>query len=228
MDFKHHDVNLPDLKRTNKDGKRLYETPSGELYPSITTVLSRMSREGIKAWRERVGAEEANKISVKASRRGTAVHKLAEEYLKNNPKWASKAMPSNVESFNTIRPILEENIDLVYGLEVFLYSDFLGVAGQCDCVCQWNGRTTIVDFKTARKAKKEEYIQNYFMQGCAYAIMFEERTGIPVPDICIVVAVDDDSPQVFHVKRDDYVKNLQEQIRLYKLEQNLDEVNLEN
>lgn len=224
MTFEHYDLNLPECKRKNIDGMRMYLTETGEAYPSITTVLSRMSRDGIKAWRERVGAETANKISTQASRRGTAVHKLAEEYLSNNPDWSKGAMPNNIETFNSIRSILEENINLVYGLEVNLWSDYLGVAGQCDCVCKWNGRNTIVDFKTARKAKKEEHIQNYFMQGCAYAIMFEERTKIPVPDVAIVIAVDNDDPQVFHVKRDDYVEGLTEQIKLYKMELSMDNV----
>lgn len=222
MVFNHADIELQECVRKNIDGKRMYLTETGEAYPSITTVLSRMSREGIKAWRERVGAEVANKISTQASRRGTAVHKLAEEYLNNNPDWAKKAMPNNIETFNSIRPILEKHIDLVYGLEVNLWSDYLGVAGQCDCVCKWDGKNTIVDFKTARKPKKEEHIQNYFMQGCAYAIMFEERTGIAVPNIGIVIAVDGEDPQVFHVKRNDYVDSLQEQIKLYKLEQNME------
>jgi len=222
--FEHADITLPECNRKNIDGRRMYLTETGEAYPSITTVLSRMSREGIKAWRERVGAETANKISTQASRRGTAVHKLAEDYLSNKDDWASNAMPSNIQTFNTIKSILDESIDLVYGLEVNLWSDYLGVAGQCDCVCKWNGRNTIVDFKTARKAKKETQIQNYFMQGCAYAIMFEERTKIPVPDIAIVIAVDDDLPQVFHVKRDDYVEGLTEQIKLYKMELSMDKV----
>lgn len=224
MIFEHYDLNLPECKRKNINGSRMYLTETGEAYPSITTVLSRMSRDGIKAWRERVGSETANKISTQASRRGTAVHKLAEEYMSNNPNWSKGAMPNNIETFNSIRPILEENINLVYGLEVNLWSDYLGVAGQCDCVCQWDGQNTIVDFKTARKAKKEKHIQNYFMQGCAYAIMFEERTGIAVPNIGIVIAVDNDDPQVFHVKRDDYVEGLTEQIKLYKMELSMDKV----
>ena len=222
--FEHADITLPECNRKNIDGRRMYLTETGEAYPSITTVLSRMSRDGIKAWREKVGAEVANKISTQASRRGTAVHKLAEEYLGNNPHWTKGAMPTNIETFNTIKPILERNINLVYGLEVNLWSDYLGVAGQCDCVCQWQGKNTIVDFKTARKAKKEDYIQNYFMQGCAYAIMFEERTGIAVPYIAIVIAVDGDEPQVFHVKRDDYVEGLTEQIKLYTMELSMDNV----
>ena len=222
--FEHADITLPECNRKNIDGRRMYLTETGEAYPSITTVLSRMSREGIKAWRERVGADTANKISTQASRRGTAVHKLAEDYLNNDPNWMKGAMPNNIETFNTIKPILEQNINLVYGLEVNLWSDYLGVAGQCDCVCQWQGKNTIVDFKTARKAKKEEYIQNYFMQGCAYAIMFEERTKIPVPYIAIVIAVDGDDPQVFHVKRNDYVEGLTEQIKLYNMELSMDKV----
>ena len=222
--FTHHDLDLPECKRKNIDGRRMYLTESGEAYPSITTVLSRMSRDGIKAWRERVGAEVANKISTQASRRGTAVHKLAENYLNNDPLWTKGAMPSNLSTFYSIKPILDKHINLIYGLEVNLWSDYLGVAGQCDCVCQWDGQNTIVDFKTAKKAKKEEHIQNYFMQGCAYAIMFEERTKIPVPNIGIVIAVDDDEPQVFHVKRDDYVEGLTEQIKLYKMELSMDKV----
>ena len=224
--FEHYALDLKECTRKNIDGRRMYVTETGNAYPSITTVLSRMSRDGIKAWRERVGAETANKISTQASRRGTAVHKLAEEYLGNNPQWSKGAMPTNIETFNTIKPILEDNINLVYGLEVNLWSDYLGVAGQCDCVCQWNGNNTIVDFKTARKAKKVEHIKNYFLQGCAYAIMFEERTGIPVPNVAIVIAVDNDSPQMFHVKRNDYVESLQEQIKLYNLENTLENASI--
>ena len=209
--FEHADITLPECNRKNIDGRRMYLTETGEAYPSITTVLSRMSREGIKAWRERVGAETANKISTQASRRGTAVHKLAEDYLNNKKDWASKAMPSNIQTFNTIKPILDESIDLVYGLEVNLWSDYLGVAGQCDCVCKWNGRNTIVDFKTARKAKKETQIQNYFMQGCAYATALFELHKLRAEQIVILMEIQDEgSHEVFIENPADWIEPLKD------------------
>lgn len=215
MIFKHADFEFEELVAETVDGVRKYKTPNGD-YPSVTTVLSYFKRKEIAEWRARVGETEANKISGQASKRGTAVHHLAEDYLSNKPDWAAKAMPANLATFNTIKPILDENINEIFGLEVPLWSDYLRVAGRSDCIGVYNGRKAIIDFKTSRKPKKEEWIQDYFIQGSVYAVMFEERTGIPINDVVIIIAVDDNEPQVFIEKRDNYVHEAIRKIRHYE------------
>jgi ATP-dependent exoDNAse (exonuclease V) beta subunit len=158
MSFTHKDFQLEELNTETIDGKRFYVTPKGKL-PSITTVLSILSRDAIKKWRERVGEEEANKISTKASRRGTNVHAMCEDFL-NNDLDAKKYLPNDRETFNSLKPILEEHIDNVYAQEVPLWSEYLGVAGRVDCIAEWNGRIAVIDFKTSRKPQKERiYLQ---------------------------------------------------------------------
>ena len=184
-----------ELNTINENGKRLYVTPDGEKYPSVTTVLSDYKKDAIIQWRKRVGEQQANKISTQASRRGTKVHKLCEDYL-NNESTFKDYTPDNVEMFKSIQTTLNE-IEVVYAQERTLFSHHLKTAGRVDCVGKFRGKPHIIDFKTSNKPKKWEWIDNYFMQGSAYSVMWEEMTGVPIPYIAIIIAVADDSPQVF-------------------------------
>tara|TARA_Y100000004_G_scaffold4478_2_gene5349 strand:- start:1291 stop:1941 length:651 start_codon:yes stop_codon:yes gene_type:complete len=214
-DFIHENI-LGDIEldTINKNGKRLYVTPDGESYPSVTTVLSDYKKQGIIDWRKRVGEKEANKISTKASRRGTKVHKLCEDYL-NNESTFKDYTPDNVEMFKSIQPTLNE-IEVVYAQERTLFSHHLKTAGRVDCVGKFRGKTHIIDFKTSNKPKKWEWIDNYFMQGSAYSVMWEEMTGVPVPYIAIIIAVADDVPQVFVENRDTWINKFIEIRSNYK------------
>jgi hypothetical protein len=217
--FTHKNFLLEEMETETVDGKRFYKTPNGNL-PSITTVLSILSRDAIKAWRKRVGEEEANKISTKASRRGTSVHKMCEDYL-NNELDIKNFLPNDRETFNSLKPVLDEHLDNIYAQEVPLWSSYLGVAGRVDCIAEWDGKLSVIDFKTSRKLKKKEYISNYFQQCSAYAVMWEERTGIPINKIVVVIAVDGEEPQVFEERRDNYIHTCVETIAQYRREQNV-------
>lgn len=203
-----HGVELPTLTRKTTESGRKYFTPDGNAYPSITTVLSILSKDAIMAWRARVGAEEANKVSRQASTRGTAVHSLAEDYVNNVEDWKGKHMPANVATFNTIKPILDERLNNIWMQEVFLYSDKLKTAGQLDCIGEWDGELAIVDFKTSKRVKKREDITSYFIQMCFYAAAFLERTGIAIKKGVIVMAVDGNEPLIFEMNTHDYLEHL--------------------
>lgn len=203
-----HGVELPTLTRKTTEAGRKYFTPDGNAYPSITTVLSILSKDAIMAWRARVGAEEANKVSRQASTRGTAVHKLAEDYVDNKDDWKGKHMPANIATFNTIKPILDERLNNIWMQEVFLYSDKLKTAGQLDCIGEWDGELAIVDFKTSKRVKKREDITSYFIQMCFYAAAFLERTGIAIKKGVIVMAVDGNEPLIFEMNTYDYLEHL--------------------
>ena len=207
-----------DLKtKTTEEGRR-YITPDGDAYPSVTTVLSDYNKEAILEWRKRVGNEEANKISRLASSRGTRVHSLCENYLKNDlPDMKIKTlMPDVKQMFNSIRPIMDESISVVYALEQALYSNKLQLAGRVDAIAKWDGSTSIIDFKTSSKPKKEEWIQNYFMQCTAYALMAEEVMSCRIDQIVVLIAVNEDEPQVFVKEKDQYVDQLWQYINNYR------------
>ena len=215
--FEHEKVDLgyADLDANTTSNGRLYSTPSGGL-PSITTVLSILSEEHIQRWRARVGEEEANKISHRASTRGTAVHSIIENYINNEENYQEGFMPNVVENFRAVQNVLDTRIGKVYGQEAPLYSDHLGVAGRVDCVAEFDGKLSIIDFKTSRKLKKEEWITNYFIQESAYAIIWEERTGMPITQLVTIISVDDEDPQVFIEHRDNWTSKLIETINEYK------------
>jgi len=219
--FEHVKVDLgyDDLEAVTSETGRLYETPDGVKYPSITTVLSILSEDGIRKWKERVGEEEAAKISYRASTRGTAVHEIIEKYIDNIENFKDGYTPNIIASFLAVKPILDTRIRRVFAQEAPLYSKHLGVAGRVDCVAEFDGVLSIIDFKTSRKLKKKEYITNYFMQESAYAIMWEERTGMPITQLVTIIAVDDEEPQVFVEHRDNWDKKLVETINLYKARQ---------
>ncbi len=196
---------LTELETETVNGKRFYVTPDGKKYPSVTTVSGFASAKSIAAWRRRVGNEQANKISTQAAGRGTAVHKLCEDYLNNDPDYTKKQMPVNIESFNTIKPILDTHINNIRMQEVPLYSHYLEVGGRVDCIAEWDGKLSVIDFKTSRKIKKKEWISGYFMQCSAYAVMYEELTKLPISQIVIIISVDGEEPQVFIERRDNYI-----------------------
>ena len=188
--FKHEPVDLgyEDLATISKGGRQ-YVIEKTDVktvyYPSITNLLGNLSKEAIKAWRDRIGHEEANKISRQAAGRGTAVHQVCEDYVNNNPDYDKDLMPNILYDFNRIKDILDTRIGTVYGQELPLYSDHLKVAGRVDCVAEFDGKVSIIDYKTSRKTKKKEWIHSYFMQECFYAIAWEERTGIPITQLVI-------------------------------------------
>lgn len=215
MKFKHIGCDIDyDLETETINGKRFYKTPEGLLYPSVTTITSQHGKDKILEWRKRVGEEEANRISTKASNRGTKVHKICENYLNNeedyartNPAHIHKTMPDTIAMFKSLQPLLDEHVNNIHALEIPLYSHHLKVAGRVDCIAEYDGKLSIIDFKTSSKLKDESWIKGYFMQCSAYAVMYEERTGIPVSQIVIMIAVDSEHPQVFIKKRNDYIKD---------------------
>lgn len=196
--FEHEFYTPFKLERVVIDGKRHYVTPEGGKYKSVTTILDeKLDKTALLEWRKKVGEAEANRISTQAANRGTAIHDIAEHYLLNNESFPKGSMPANVDTFRQLRPILDERIGKIYGLEYFLYSDVLRTAGATDCIAEFDGINSIVDFKTSRKPKKEEWIQSYFLQATCYAMMAEERLGLVIPQIAILIAVDHEEPQVF-------------------------------
>lgn len=198
---------------------RKYYTDSGAAYPSVTTVLGVLSRESIKQWRQRVGEQEANKISRQASTRGTKIHTLCEDILNNKEVNFDSLSLLDQEMFVSFRPLLDR-IDNIHGQEVALYSDHLRMAGRVDCIAEFDGKLSIIDFKTSKKPKKKEWIENYFAQAAAYAIMYEERTGIPINRSAILIAVEGDDPQVFIEKRDNYTDLLFKARDIWEAENN--------
>jgi genome maintenance exonuclease 1 len=216
--FKHIGVDLgyDDINAETTDTGRKYKCPNGISYPSVTTVLSILSEDAIRAWRKRVGEEEANKISHRAATRGTAVHSIIEDYINNKEDYSEGYMPNVIENFKDVKGILDERIGKVYAQEVPLYSEHLELAGRVDCVAEFDGVLSIVDFKTSRKLKKKEWIEGYFIQESAYAIMWEERTGIPIVNLVTIISVDGEEAQVFKEHRDNWAPKLLETINEYK------------
>ena len=206
---------FPNLKREIHEGKRVYTTENGDRYPSVTTVLGYKTKPAIKAWRKKVGEQTANKISRQASVRGTKIHSLCEDYVNNEELDFDKLSFVEVDMFNQMKPLIDR-IDNIHCVEQFLYSEHLRLAGQADCIAEFDGRLSIIDFKTSAKLKKKSYIKNYFAQCAAYAIMFEERTGIPIDTSVIIIGVQAEESQLFVEKRDNYTEYLLECRDLYE------------
>jgi hypothetical protein len=206
--FEYVELHFPNLIDEIVEGVgRIYTTPEGNRYPSVTTVIGAASdQKWLEEWKARVGEEQVRKISLQASRRGTAVHELAEQYLKNNPRYTQGHMPANIATFGQIKPILDKCITKIYGLEVPLYSDNLKVAGRVDCLAEWDGDLAIVDFKTSKREKRREDISGYFTQASAYSYMTFERTGLLPKKIVIVMMVDDGNPLIFIEKSKDWIE----------------------
>ena len=210
------------IQHESRNGKRFYATPSGKLYPSITSILSEFSKKSIQEWRNRVGAEEANKVSGKASRRGTRLHSVCERYIQNEDEFLTGELPHIVELFKTIEPFLDR-IDNVHGVELGLYSDHFGVAGRTDLIAEFDGKLSVIDYKTSNRTKKKEWCESYFAQCAFYAVAYEELTKIPVPQVVVIIAVDNEQPQLFVENRDDWIDKIWEAKKLYELNNNVKE-----
>ena len=208
------DFEIPEIKII--DGKRFYITPDGNAYPSITTVLSLQNKPSLEKWKKDVGEKEAKRISKESMRIGTAVHQMAEFYLSNYIIKLKNEEKKIVDTFNRLRFLLG-NINNIVGVEIPLFSDLLRVAGTTDCIAEYNGVLSVIDFKTSRKPKKEEWIDDYYMQTFAYKLMFEEMTGIEIKQIVILVAcVEQFEVQVFKKPAKDSDKYLTKLVNIMK------------
>ena len=212
--FNHVGSELQDLRTENIEGKRHYVTPDGNKYISITTLLSNLSKAGIQKWRARVGEVEANRISTKASRQGTGVHSVCESYIKNEDGFLDGRMPNEVEMFQSINPLLDK-IDNVHVTEGALYSDELKIAGRTDLIAEFDDELAVIDYKTSRKIKTWDMCHAYFMQGAFYAHAYEERTGIPINNITIIMAVENEKPLLFRETKDRWMEPLKSVIYKY-------------
>jgi len=213
--------NMPELKSLSVEeinGNRYYVSPNGIKLPSVTTVLGHFKKAQIIEWRNRVGANEANAITGRASVRGTKFHSLLERYLSNEQNIFEGVMPDMKQAFSDIRSTID-NIDNIHYIESPLYSEILGVAGRTDVIAEFARVPSIIDFKTSLRKKREEWIENYFEQGTAYSLMYEEMTDIQINQVVVIISVDgEDKPQVFIKDRIDYIDSLMMKIEAYRKE----------
>ncbi len=216
--FTHKPVEIPELSTKNVNRKRFYVTPEGKLYPSITTVLQRRKMEGLMEWRKKVGDDVANYIARTAAHRGTKVHHMCEDFLNNMEsdypeKWAEhKKNFLPYVLFSQIKPVLMQKVNNIFAQECGLYSDKYKVAGRVDCIGEYNGVPSIIDFKTSTKERNDDWNESYYIQASAYAEMFEERTGIEINQIVILVVTEDGIVQEFIKTKHDYLPLLVETI----------------
>lgn len=214
MMYNHKTINLPEITATTTDGVRLYETPEGNKYPSITTVLSVRNKKGLFEWRKRVGEDVANYVARKAATRGTHVHHMCEDYLNNDfdeEKHKKKFLPYVL--FNQLKESVLQKIDNIYAQECGLYSDKYKVAGRVDCIAEYDGKLSIIDFKTSSKERSDAWNESYYIQASAYAEMFEERTGVTIDQICILVVTEDGIVQEFVKNKAEYLPMLTDTIK---------------
>jgi hypothetical protein len=195
---------LPDTKGRRIDGHRFYEI-EGKNYPSVTTVLNIRKSEGLKQWRNNVGNEVANWEMRRAANRGKATHTLVEEYLKGETPSERGVLPLGL--FKLLKPYVDQ-INNVHCLETIMYSHKLTIAGQVDCVAEYNGELSVIDFKTANKAREEGWIDNYFLQTTAYAVMFEEIFKKPIKQIVVLIAAEDGTVACFKKEKKDFIEPL--------------------
>ena len=217
MPFNFIDVPLKeiDVEPVSENGVRFYPIPGADkYYPSVTSITSFKNAAFFSGWRKKIGEEEANRITARATQRGTAFHSLAEDYFKddlNTDRYLANN-PLSVRMFQSAKTTLDR-IDNIHCLETFLYSHYLGLAGRVDCIAEFDGELAVIDFKTSTKEKQEQYIEHYYVQETAYAAMFLERSGIEVKKIVTLIAVEDGSIQVFQkYNLDDYLQLLKSYI----------------
>ena len=182
----------PKLKRVDTNGQRLYDTGKAKV-PSVTTILGRMKdMTGINKWRDRIGHAEAQRILTEAANLGTATHKHLENHCLGVERPTGTNLIRQIAS-KLADVVINEglvNINEVWGLEASLYSPDL-YAGTTDCVGVWKGQDAIIDFKTSRSVKKREWIDDYFLQGVAYAMAHNELFDTTIETVVIMMVTHD-------------------------------------
>tara|TARA_B100000035_G_scaffold10451_1_gene8892 strand:- start:167 stop:844 length:678 start_codon:yes stop_codon:yes gene_type:complete len=213
--FNHSNVTFESLTRETIDGVRYYKVPGTDKLvklPSITSVISYRNRLKFKAWEEKVGLDEANRIRRKSTSRGTDAHTLIEQYL-NNEKEFKEVQPLSTYLFKQAIPTLDK-IDNILCQEQAMFSHTLGIAGSVDCIAEYDGELAIIDFKTSAKAKPREWIEDYFVQCAAYACMLYEMKGIIVKKFVIIMTCEDGEVKVYEERdKSKYINLLSEYIR---------------
>ena len=203
------------------EGRR-YRTPDG-IFPSVTTVTGWKKRAFFAKWR-RDNPEESKRVLS----RGTKLHSLIETYLRNDLTPAVLAESAGaVTSPNGVGEVelfssMQEDIDRIgkiFAIEVPLWSQKVGLAGRTDCIAEFDGVPSVVDFKSSNYPKSEDAIHDYFMQATAYALMWQDRTGRALQNIAILIGVEEGGSQVFTADPRDYVEDLVDAIRQYREEQ---------
>lgn len=210
---------LQSLETQEINGKRHYLLPTGKYVPSVTTVLGHAKQASLQGWRDRVGHEEASRITNRAATRGTKFHNMLERYLSNAPKVLDESiMPDMRQAFRDMQASLDR-IDNIHYIETPLYSESLGLAGRTDVIGEFDGVLSVIDFKTSKRQKHEGMIQDYFLQGTAYAMMYEERVGIRIDQIVVLMSTDGlNEPQIFIKDKNQYIGKLMDRIRNYSLD----------
>ncbi len=206
----------PKLREKKINGKRHYISPNGIILPSVTTVLSTMGEDGIKAWKVRVGETEADRVSIRALANGTELHSIIENFLDNKATESFKN-PISQKLFLQVKDLLIKKINNIRAQEIQLYSEGIGIAGRVDCVAEWDGELSVIDFKSARKKKQKSWIKKYFLQATAYAIMFEELTKTKIDKLVILISAEDGTIDAQIESRKNWEEQLGDIIEDYKL-----------
>jgi len=197
-----------ELEKKETPGCRLYHLPDGQWVPSITSVTSFYNRQIFIDWRKRVGLEEANKITKKATTRGTDFHEAAQAYLENRDLVWEDYLPATQFMFHHAKPYLDK-INNIHAIERTLYSEYLGLAGRVDCIAEYDGELAVIDFKTSEKIKPEKWMENYFVQEMFYAAAYYELTEIPVTKLITIMVTPGGEVEVFDKRnKGDYIKLL--------------------
>ena len=223
MKFEHMDIELGygDLTDETAKSGRKYITPKGKKYPSVTTVLGYRDRWRWAEWRKSIGEDEANRITRHALTRGTAIHNISERYINNEKDFIrteNDKMPHIQFGWKTLKNVIDTRINKIYMQECKLYSDDLKIAGRVDCIAEFDNKPAIIDFKTSNRVKDASEISSYFMQECAYALMFKEHTGIEIDDLITIMVVDNDpTPIIFResIVEGNWEKRLRDEIDYY-------------
>ena len=212
MEFIHKDLDtqLDSLSSMQRGGLRLYEAPSGKLLPSVTTVVGFEKQAFFAEWRRKNPKESRRVLN-----RGNKLHDAIEKYLNNEENFLDKLGPNEYILFEQLLPELN-SIDNITCQEVALWSDMLELAGRVDCIGEYNGKMSVIDFKGSTRNKRKEDIDNYFMQATAYAIMWQERTGIKIDNIAILMSCEDGTVSVFESSPMKHTRDLFQCIQDYK------------
>lgn len=215
--FKHDIIDIPKLALDESKNTHIYFTPDGKKLRSVTTMInqtkSKEDKKKLQDWKDKQGHDVANYIFSTASKIGLETHKLNENYINMKVKDTDYSLLAHAHHDNFI-PYLNK-ISTVYGIESKLYSDSMKLAGTADCIGTYDGKLSIIDYKTKRSLQAMEWMTDYFIQVTAYSKMWEELTDQKIEQIVILASSEQNTMQEFVSEPELYYDLLAKRLEMF-------------
>jgi genome maintenance exonuclease 1 len=216
--FRHDIISIPEITLDESNYTHIYHTADGRKFRSVTTMVnktkSEKDKQNLQNWRDGIGHDVADYILKSSALIGRETHKLNENYLRMEKRNNDFMLLSQAHHHKFL-PYLNK-IDIIHGIEAKLFSDVMELAGTADCIGMYDGKLSVIDYKTKRSSQRAEWMTDYFLQTACYARMWKELTGQDIEQLVILASSEQNTIQEFVADPRMYYGKLDERLIQFK------------